>query len=61
MANYTIWYRKKVTAKSLSECIKKKKKIKSEFHSIESNKDDEREHISAIGFQTDTEDDDWED
>jgi hypothetical protein len=61
MANFKIWYVKEIRAKNISEAIKKEKKISPEFHSIESDRDDEQEHISAIGFQTYTESDyeDW--
>jgi len=57
MANFTLWYQKRINAKDLSEAIRKAKNIKAEFHSLESNKDDERELTPLIGFQTDTESD----
>lgn len=46
MPEYTVWYKKKVTAKNLKEAVNKEKRIRAEFSSIEEEEPEE----SKIGF-----------
>jgi hypothetical protein len=61
MRKFTFWYKKEIQAPSLEKAIKIEKKTPHVLSSVEHIDETPQELHSCIGFQINTESDDWED
>jgi len=59
MPTFNFWYKKQIIAGNLAKAIKKEKKVKIQFHSVDQDDKSDKELTPAIGFTTDTPSD-WE-
>lgn len=56
---FTFWYKNEVKAQTLERAIKIEKKLKPVLSSVEHVDEEPRELTSLIGFQINTESDEW--
>lgn len=61
MRRFTFWYKKEIEAPSLEKAIKIEKKTPHVLSSVEHTDEPQKEYTSCIGFQINTESDEWED
>jgi len=61
MRKFTFWYKKEIEAPSLEKAIKIEKKTPLVLSSVEHTDEPPKEYTSCIGFQINTESDEWED
>ena len=61
MRKFTFWYKKEIEAPSLEKAIKIEKKIPHVLSSVEHTDEEPKGYPSCIGFQINTESDEWED
>lgn len=58
---FTFWYKKEIKAPTLEKAIKIEKKMPHVLSSVEHIDEEPKELSSLIGFQINTESDEWED
>jgi len=57
---FTFWYKNEIKAPTLEKAIRLEKKVKPVLSSVEHTDEEPKEFTSLIGFQINTESDEWE-